>query len=262
MNFVAIDFETANNKQRVSACSVGIAVVREGKVIDEEYLDELICPPPPLNFEWDHHVELHHINELDVVNKPNFKEHWPQIANRIGNNIIVAHNAPETDISILKACIEHYKLEKPRYKYVCTCEMSEKLLPELPDHKIKTVADRLGVVFEEKRLHNALYDARVCAEIAIRLFRLSVDGFDKFTRELYETKPAKSDFSVLNWPFQAREGTLVTFTYTKKGISKVHNVECKRVEEDKYLRAIEDKIPKQFLLSGISEVRPWKRPNA
>ncbi len=32
-NFAAIDFETANNK-RSSVCSVGLVIVREGKIIN------------------------------------------------------------------------------------------------------------------------------------------------------------------------------------------------------------------------------------
>ena len=32
-NFAAIDFETANN-ERTSICSVGIVIVRNGKIVD------------------------------------------------------------------------------------------------------------------------------------------------------------------------------------------------------------------------------------
>ena len=35
-NFVAIDFETANNV-RSSVCSVGLVFVRDGKIVDERY---------------------------------------------------------------------------------------------------------------------------------------------------------------------------------------------------------------------------------
>ena len=36
-NFAAIDFETANNK-RSSVCSVGLVIVREGKIINSRPL--------------------------------------------------------------------------------------------------------------------------------------------------------------------------------------------------------------------------------
>ena len=35
-NFAAIDFETANN-ERSSVCSVGIVIVRDGKIVDKFY---------------------------------------------------------------------------------------------------------------------------------------------------------------------------------------------------------------------------------
>ncbi|MBM6836883.1 DNA polymerase III subunit epsilon, partial [Clostridium saudiense] len=34
MNFVSIDFETANEK-RNSPCSIGLVVVKEGKIVDK-----------------------------------------------------------------------------------------------------------------------------------------------------------------------------------------------------------------------------------
>ena len=37
MNFVAIDFETANEK-RTSACSIGIVEVKNGEIINTEHI--------------------------------------------------------------------------------------------------------------------------------------------------------------------------------------------------------------------------------
>ena len=43
MNFAAIDFETAN-ECRSSVCSVGIVIVKKGKIVDRFY--SLINPEP------------------------------------------------------------------------------------------------------------------------------------------------------------------------------------------------------------------------
>ena len=48
-NFAAIDFETANN-ERSSVCSVGIVVVRDGKIVDKFY--SLIKPEPEYYNYW------------------------------------------------------------------------------------------------------------------------------------------------------------------------------------------------------------------
>ena len=44
LDFVAVDFETANGK-RESACAVGVAVVRNGRVQSSD--SWLVKPPPP-----------------------------------------------------------------------------------------------------------------------------------------------------------------------------------------------------------------------
>ena len=47
MDFVAIDFETANEK-RASACSLGITVVKNNKITEEKYW---LIKPCPFRFE-------------------------------------------------------------------------------------------------------------------------------------------------------------------------------------------------------------------
>ena len=48
MNFAAIDFETAN-ECRSSVCSVGIVIVKKGKIVDRFY--SLINPEPGY-YKW------------------------------------------------------------------------------------------------------------------------------------------------------------------------------------------------------------------
>ena len=46
MNFVAIDFETANEK-RASACSLGLVVVKNSQIVDKRYY---LIKPKELRF--------------------------------------------------------------------------------------------------------------------------------------------------------------------------------------------------------------------
>ena len=48
-NFAAIDFETANSA-RSSVCSVGVVIVRNGKIVDSFY--SLIQPEPNYYSYW------------------------------------------------------------------------------------------------------------------------------------------------------------------------------------------------------------------
>jgi DNA polymerase-3 subunit epsilon len=69
MNFTAIDFETANSN-RSSICSVGIAVVENGKLVNTEHI--LVKPIP--NFYDPYNTFLHGIDQQQTKNKKSFKQ--------------------------------------------------------------------------------------------------------------------------------------------------------------------------------------------
>ena len=66
-DFVAIDFETANGR-RSSVCSVGIVVVRGGKIVDKFY--SLIEPAPNYYTYWT--TEVHGLTRRDTDGQPTF----------------------------------------------------------------------------------------------------------------------------------------------------------------------------------------------
>ena len=73
MNFIAIDFETANPK-RYSACSLALTVVKNNQIADQFY--SLI--KPDTDFSW-RNIQVHGITEKQVQNAPSFPELWPHI---------------------------------------------------------------------------------------------------------------------------------------------------------------------------------------
>ena len=62
-NFAAIDFETANGR-RSSVCSVGVVIVREGKIVDRFY--SLIQPSPNYFTYWT--TAVHGLTHEDTDN--------------------------------------------------------------------------------------------------------------------------------------------------------------------------------------------------
>lgn len=160
-NFVAIDFETANAK-RSSVCSVGIVVVENHQVVDEYY--SLIHPTP--NYYMSINTSIHGLTAADTAHAPLFPEVWQQIAPRVRNYPLVAHNSP-FDESCLKAVFLAYGMPYPAYQFYCTCRTARRLLPDLPNHKLHTVADYCG--FDLRAHHHALADAQACAHIALKL---------------------------------------------------------------------------------------------
>lgn len=159
MNFIAMDFETASPK-RFSACSLSLAIVRENRIVDEFY--SLINPQTP--FSW-RNIQIHGIHEADVANAPTFPEIWQHIAQfYTPDKLVIAHNAT-FDNSVLKNTLQHYGISAPAYLTLDTLRTSQKLLPQLPNHKLNTVADALNI--ELNHHHNALDDAQACADILI-----------------------------------------------------------------------------------------------
>src|SRR5690625_7957153 len=110
MDFIAIDFETANYN-RDSACSIGVAQVKAGKIVDTY---SSLIKPPNLNFE-DKLTEIHGITVDDVHKAPTFIDVWSEIIQRYSCKYIVAHNA-SFDVSVLRASISnHFELMPEQY---------------------------------------------------------------------------------------------------------------------------------------------------
>lgn len=121
-NFAAIDFETANNSP-TSMCSVGIVIVRDGRIVDRHY--SLIYPYPDYFTYWT--TRVHGLTMSDVEDAPTFPYVWERIAPIIEGLPLVAHNSP-FDEGCLKAVFEAYRMDYPDYEFHCTCRASRRKL--------------------------------------------------------------------------------------------------------------------------------------
>jgi DNA polymerase-3 subunit epsilon len=162
-NFAAIDFEIANY-DRASVCSVGVVIVRDGKIAEKIY--HLIRPEPEW-YLWKF-TQIHGITESDTANAKVFPHVWKDIAPKIADLPLIAHNSP-FDEGCLKAVFRVYQMDYPDYEFYCTYRTSRKAFGRLlPNHQLKTVAAYCGYNLENH--HHALADAGVCAVIALRVF--------------------------------------------------------------------------------------------
>ncbi len=159
MNYVAIDFETAN-RSRSSVCSMAAVTVEEGRIVRSAYS---LIRPPELRFDY-WNTRIHGITAADVVDKATFAELWDRIRPHLDNKIVIAHNAA-FDIGVLRSILAVYKLPKPSFRYACTVEIAKKAWAGLDNYKLSTLASRFSIDFEH---HNALHDARTCAVLALR----------------------------------------------------------------------------------------------
>jgi DNA polymerase-3 subunit epsilon len=157
IDFTAIDFETANQYAN-SACSLAAVTIQDGQSVKEAYS---LIKPPFLRFD-PMNVHIHGITEEQVRHKPTFDQLWDRIRTHLEGRIVLAHYAV-FDMRVLRSMIKTYDLDKPTMRYACTVEISRAVWPDLPNHKLDTMADFLGMTFQH---HQALDDARVCAAIA------------------------------------------------------------------------------------------------
>ena len=163
MNFVAIDFETANN-DRASICSAGLALVEDGKIIGSKHW---LIRPGDL---WFHpfNVSIHGITEEEVKDKPQFYEVWSEILPYLSDNMVLAHNA-SFDMGCIKEVLNEYRIEYPIFDYSCTRTIAKKAIPGLMSYSLSSVADYLSIDFLH---HNAEQDALACAVVALRIGEL------------------------------------------------------------------------------------------
>lgn len=162
MDFVAIDFETANEK-RSSPCAIGIAEVSAGRLTGAR--SWLIRPPQGYFDRFN--VSIHGITEADVAGAPEFDELWPILLPYLDGKTVIAHNAG-FDISVLKHTLDHYGIEPPRLRYACTVVISKLAWPDRSTYRLNAMADHLGITF---RHHDAGEDAEACAKIALKACR-------------------------------------------------------------------------------------------
>lgn len=154
--YVAIDFETANNK-RSSACSVGLVTVSDNRITAE---DVFLIKPPSKDFLF---TGIHGLTWDDVKNEPTFDELWPSIDKIInGMDFLVAHNAP-FDKGVLNMCCQEYNIDTPDIPFLCTVKLSRNQWDIHPT-KLNNVCDVLDIPLDH---HEALSDARACAKIVM-----------------------------------------------------------------------------------------------
>jgi len=159
MDFVAIDFETAN-EMRCSPCAFAVAVVSNGKLTAQH---SWLIRPKELRFD-PYNVWIHGITEDDVAEQPEFNELWDTFRPFLeGAQVVVAHNA-SFDMSVLRHTLSDYGIPFPAFDYSCTRIIAKKSWPGLLSYGLKPIAEMLGIEFEH---HQVEQDAVACATVAL-----------------------------------------------------------------------------------------------
>lgn len=165
MNFVSIDFETANSS-RVSICAAGMAVFLDGVLTETPYW--LVRPPKGHGWFREDFIECHGITHMDVLNAPEFRAIAPEFLVRIiRSDLVIAHNAA-FDIGHLRATLNHFGLACTDFNYLCTCQLAKRVWPELPNHQLSTLAAHIGHGFKH---HHAQDDAVAAGHVLLAMMK-------------------------------------------------------------------------------------------
>ncbi|MBK7801142.1 MAG: hypothetical protein KBF52_07355 [Pyrinomonadaceae bacterium] len=170
-DFVVFDLETTGAKAPPCRITeIGAYRVRDGKVTEEfQTLVNPETPIPPFI------TGLTGISDDMVKDAPLFADVVHDFLNFIGDSVLVAHNSG-FDMRFLNHEIgrifEDYRMANP---CLCTVQLSRRLLPDITNHKLKTVAEHYSIDLVNH--HRASADAFATAHIFVNLLtQLSDDG--------------------------------------------------------------------------------------
>ena len=172
MRYAVFDVETPNYaNNRMSA--IGITVLENREIVEQFY--SLVNPQ--CSFD-SFNISLTGITPYMAARSPSFPELWEKLRSYLDTGILAAHNAP-FDMSVLGKCLRDYGISwKPRAEYVCTCQIGRRVLPQLPNHRLDTMASWLSLPLDH---HNAASDTMACAMLLQHYLGLGTD-LRKFLR--------------------------------------------------------------------------------
>lgn len=179
MNFITIDFETANS-QRDSPCEIGLTFVQDKKIIETK---SWLIKPMDNDFD-DFNISIHGIKPHDVLNMPEFNSVWNEVLPLVENQFLIAHNA-SFDISVLRSTLSLYGLPFPNIKYSCSYIFSKKVWEGLSAYDLKTLCKLNGIEFNH---HRAGDDSKATAELTLKAFeKVGVNSIEDFPEKLKTT---------------------------------------------------------------------------
>lgn len=158
-DFVVFDLETTGAKTPPCRITeIGAYKIKSGQIVEE--FQTLINPETPIP---PFITQLTGISDRMVKDAPRFSEIAEGFLDFIGDSVLVAHNA-HFDMRFLNHEIgrmfENYRVGNP---HLCTVHLSRKLLPDLENHRLHTVAEYYSIFIKNR--HRAADDALATANI-------------------------------------------------------------------------------------------------
>lgn len=176
MEFVVIDFETANEKL-VSVCQVGIAHFKDEKIIDK-YVT-LVNPQDEFSSI---NSSIHGIRENHVKNAPVFQDVYKDIYAMLNDKIVVSHT--HFDRAVLHRIADNYDLDLPKVSWLDSAKVVRRTWAKYArkGYGLSNVTKDLDIEFKH---HDALEDAIAAGKVLLRASEVSgvsVEGWLQKTK--------------------------------------------------------------------------------
>ena len=159
-DWVAVDFETAS--VRGTPCQMACVRVRDGREVDRlsTYVFQPAAGFSPYN------VALHGITPDMVSRAPTWPQVHADLLSFTDGAPVVAHYAA-FDMGVLREACDASGLDWPTLQYACTRSVARLVWPAQQSYSLAVLCYRLGLVSDDEKHHEALYDARLAARLLV-----------------------------------------------------------------------------------------------
>ena len=160
--FCVIDFETNGRVgEQLEVIEFAAVKVVDGRL--DTHVSSLCAASGPLD---PFITRLTGIRDRQLIGKPRFEQFIEPLISYIGQDIIVAHNAP-FDVPIL---LQYCRTAGIDYRpdVLCTLTSSRRLFPDLPSHKLAYLGEAFSLY--DGRAHRALADTLATARLLLVMF--------------------------------------------------------------------------------------------
>jgi predicted DnaQ family exonuclease/DinG family helicase len=187
-NFLSLDLETTGLDFRLdSIIEIGMVRMAQGNI--EDTFEQLVNPEIPVPSTI---TQITGIKTADLADQPLIEQLLPEILEFIDDQWLIAHNA-SFDFDFLNQAIRKMSPRFPQLKpdrIIDTLILSRLLLPWLPNHRLSTIAESLGI--QPRTEHRALSDAETAAHIFLELINrscaLQIEQIDIISQLLHASK--------------------------------------------------------------------------